>query len=327
MTLRHGRAGTRRPDLSIIVVTHNEGDNLTATVTALRETSPRHTELIVVDDHSTDASIDDLRVAHPAVLVTRPPERLGPPSARNFGARLATGRILLWSDAHVRPSEGWVDAFVAQLDDPDTGAVGPAMAVMGNETSVGYGMQWKNANLEVEWLRRLGDQPYPVPILGGAFIALRREVFEATGGFDDGLILWGGGDVELSYRLWSLGLECRIVPTVQVAHLFRQRFPYAVDGMAVLHNLLRIAFVHFDLARVEIVVNALRTHPAFGRAMARLAESDAWTRRDELRARRRRDASWYFERFPMPELANQPRDAVAPASIAADANEPLAPSA
>jgi polypeptide N-acetylgalactosaminyltransferase len=107
-----------------------------------------------------------------------------------------------------------------------------------DDSSVGFGMRWKNAALDVEWLPRERDEPYAFPIVCGCFMAMRREVFEQTGGFDPGLILSGGGEMELCFRLWALGYECRIAPRTRVAHLFRPRFPYAVDPAAVLHNML-----------------------------------------------------------------------------------------
>jgi GT2 family glycosyltransferase len=211
----------------------------------------------------------------------------------------------VWVDAHVEPPQGWAAPFLALLERPEVGAVGPAVSVMGNESSVGYGMHWRSARLEVGWLSRPAGEHVPVPMLGGCFLAMRRKVFEHTGGFDDGLILWGGTDVELCFRLWTLGLECHLVPQVIVAHLFRRRFPYPVEAVTVLHNLLRIAFVHFDEDRILRVVEARRSDLKFPEALARVVSSDAWARRDELRRRRVIDDDAVFARFPMPGLSDE----------------------
>ncbi len=220
--------------VSIVVVTHNEGQRLCQTIESL---APADAEVIVVDDFSTDGSIELLQASQPAVRVVRPPRRLGPPLARNFGTQFTTGWLVLWSDAHVDAGAGWAAAFTAALSDPRAGAVGPAVASLNDKSRVGYGLRWKNAALEVEWLHRQGDDPYPVPIVSSCFMAMRREVFDQTGGFDPGLILWGGGEMELCFRLWALGYECLIVPQTQAAPLFRARFPYTVNAADVLHNL------------------------------------------------------------------------------------------
>ncbi len=252
-----------RDSFSIVVVTHNEGERLRRSVAHLAATAPADAEVIVVDDFSTDGSIELLRASQPDVRVVKPPQRLGPPSARNFGAQFATGSFILWSDAHVDPQPGWPDAFAALLAEPSVGAVGPAVAALTDSSRICYGMRWKNAALDVGWLPRQGDEPYPIPIVCGCFLAIRREVVEQTGGFDPGLILWGGGEMEFCLRLWALGYECLIAPQTRVAHLFRTRFPYSVDPAAVLHNTLRIAIVHFSRDRLAAVIAAHSQNPLF----------------------------------------------------------------
>jgi GT2 family glycosyltransferase len=129
---------------------------------------------------------------------------------------------------------------------------------------------------------------------------MRRDVFEAVGGFDPGLVIWGMEDAELSLRLWTLGYECALVPAVDVAHLFRPAHPYRVDWEVVLHNLLRVAAVHFGGARIERLVACLTANSAFPAAFARLAAGDAWARRAAFQAERRYDDDWFFRRFDMP---------------------------
>ena len=289
--------------VSIVVVTHNEGRRLCQTVESLAATAPADAEIIVVDDFSTDGSIELLQASQPDARVVRPPRRLGPPLARNFGTQLTTGSLVLWSDAHVDPGPGWPEAFAAVLADPHAGAVGPAVASLNDKSRVGYGLHWKNPALDVEWLHRQGDDPYPVPIVSSCFMAMRRETFDQTGGFDPGLILWGGGEMELCFRLWALGYECRIVPQTQAAHLFRSQFPYPVNAADVLHNLLRTAIIHFDQDRLTAVITALSSKPAFPQALALVLDSDIWTRRADIRSRRILDNAAFFDRFPMSGLS------------------------
>lgn len=296
-------AGT---SFSIVVPTHNEGERLSRTVAGLIATAPDDSEVIVVDDFSTDDSIRRLRDSQPGVRVVRPPRRLGPAAAKNFGARLASGSYILWSDAHIEAEPGWAEALADLLAEPSVGAVGPAVAVQGNAASVGFGLRWKNAALDVEWLHRSGDEPYAVPIVSSLFMAMRREVFGQTGGFDPGLIRWGGAEMELSFRLWTLGYEGRITPRSRVAHMFRARFPYRVSATEVLHNLIRVALVHFDQDRLAAVIAALRGNPVFPRAMSLVLHSDAWDRRADIHAQRVRNDQAYFDRFPSPGLTGQP---------------------
>lgn len=274
----------------------NEGENLRRTVEGLRATLPAGAEIVVVDDGSTDGSTDFLSGANGRVRVLHT-ARVGCARARNRGAAAATGDVLVFADAHVEAPPGWWEPLVGAIAPPRIGAAGPAISVMGQPESKGFGLRVTGPALGVEWLAQRGFSPYSVPILCGAFLAVRRDVFEATGGFDEGLIRWGGNDLELSLRLWLLGYELRLVPGVEVAHLFRQKHPYTVDWTGVLHNLLRIAFLHFRSGRIQRVVEALQGRRGFASALALAVDSDAWTRRSQLAASRARDDNWFFDSF------------------------------
>ena len=281
--------------ISAVVVSHDEGPWLGRTVAGLLAGGDG--EVVVVDDGSTDGSAEGLDGGR--VRVIRPEGRLGIARARNLGASWARGDVLVFSDAHVDAPPGFAGPLAAALDRPGVGAVGPAIADVDRPEARAYGFRWADATLTPEWLAWPGPDPAPVPMLGGGFLALRREVFREVGGFDPGLILFGAEDAELGLRLWTLGYECLVVPAVEVAHQFRRHHHYAVPWQAVLHNLLRVAVVHFGPGRTERLVARVAGHPAFPAALARLAEGDAWTRRREVRAARRRDDDWFFERFPM----------------------------
>src|SRR5262249_12279390 len=157
----------------------------------------------------------------------------------------------VFSDAHVDVAWGWLDGLLGVLERPGVGVVGPAVSVMGGPRAVGYGYTLCDLSLNTRWLARESAEPHAVPMVCGCFMAMRREVFEAVGGFDGGFEGWGAEDSELCLRLWLLGYECFVAPAVEVAHLFRQRFPYDVDMATSLQNNLRMAMVHFGERLLE----------------------------------------------------------------------------
>ncbi len=286
--------------LSVVVISLNEGESLRRTVDNLRETLPPESEIIVVDDGSTDGSVSFLSDGYPDVTLLRPEERLGVARARNFGARQAKGDVLVFSDAHVLAPEDWSGPLVDLLARPEIGAVAPAIGMMqsGGAESTGYGQRWCDASLGVGWLGKQSDAPYAVPLLCGCFLALRREVFTEIGGFDDGMVLWGAEDSELSMRLWTLGYQCWVAPEVNVQHAFRAHFPYEVKWEPVLHNKLRLASTHFGPRRLQCVVDRLKHHDEFAAASVRLLTGDLAARTSTVRTQRRYDDDWFFARFP-----------------------------
>ena len=113
----------------------------------------------------------------------------------------------------------------------------------------GFGLYLTGPDLHARWRGRQGLEPYAVPILPGCFLAMRRETFARTMGFDSGMRQLGGNDNELSCRFWLLGYELLVVPAIEVGHVFREKAPYEAKWAALVHNRLRMAFVHFEACR------------------------------------------------------------------------------
>jgi GT2 family glycosyltransferase len=287
------------PELSVVVPTLNDGEYLRRTIDHLRATVPDGTELIVVDDGATDGSGDFLRSDPAGVRLLEPDgPRLGVSGARNKGASAATGDVLVFLDAHVELETGWIEKLRDAAVAPGVGAAGPCISVLGRPECRGWGMRYHDAALGIEWLPWPGvETPVAVPMLAGACIVMRRDLFEHIGGFDTGLMRWGSEDAELSLRLWMAGYEPRIVPDVVVAHLFRDRHPYAIDWAGILHNQLRVAFLHFSTARIARVVERMKRFGDFAAACALLAGSDVNERRAAIHAARQIDDDTYFARF------------------------------
>ena len=282
--------------LGVVVVTRDEGPELRATVERLLDGIPDDADFVVVDDHSTDGSADFL-ADHERVRLLRPTERLGVARARNHGAAACRGETIVFSDAHVRPGRGWVEPLLETLADPAVGAAAPVMTPMDDPHARVAGLTFVDSALNVAWLPADSAEPAAVPLLCGCFMGMRRDAFEATGGFDPGMSYYGSEDLELSLRLWRLGYRCMVAPGAEIAHRFRVPAAEEVDWEAFLHNLLRMATVHLEPRDLASVVESARARPAFPRAAAAVAGGDAGARRVLVAAAAERPAEWFFERF------------------------------
>ena len=283
--------------ISAIVIARNEGADLRRTVECLEATLPAESEIVVVDDGSSDGCAGSL-AADGRVRMVRS-DGVGVAQARNRGAAQARGQILVFADAHITAEPGWWKPLVKLLEAPSIGAVAPVIADAVEPECKAYGVGLAGPDLTIEWLQQRGESPYPVPILPGCCLAMRQDTFQAAGGFDDGLICWGGVDNELGVRLWLLGYELLVAPEVEVRHQFRTERPFPVEWSWVLHNRLRLAFLHFSAPRIARVVEALRGHEDFAAAVALTVESDVAARRAQLASRRLYDDEWFFRRFEL----------------------------
>jgi glycosyltransferase involved in cell wall biosynthesis len=284
------------PGISVVVIARDEGAYLRQTVEQFGATLPPGSEILVVDDGSTDGSTDFLDASDSRARLIRV-SGFGVARARNYGARHAAQDVLVFADAHVTTPAGWWRPMVDLLADPRVGAVGPVIHDTSRVHRRGFGQRLQGPDLSLEWLVAHDDRPYQVPILPGGFWALRRETFVRTCGFDEGMTCWGSEDCELSLRLWLLGFELLLVPEVAIGHLFRASHPYHVEWKWVLGNRLRIAFVHFAEDRIARVTAALEGHEDFVPALRLTLASDFARRRSDYASRRVRDDGWYFDRF------------------------------
>lgn len=285
--------------ISVILPAVNESVLLRRTVEQFEATLPAGSEILVIDNGSTDGCADFL-LAEPreTVELIRTSEPLGVAGARNLGLASARGEIVVFSDAHMDLPEAWWQPIAETLNRPEVGVVGPGIGVMGRpDRHPMCGQRIAEPTLRLAWLPRQGGEPYPVPTLGGGFMAMRHDTLKRAGAFDEGMPQWGSEDVELCLRYWLLGYEAWVVPEVTVLHYFRKQRPYVADHRLLVHNLLRVALLHFNEVRMGRVLSSLRNYARFGTALAMAFESDVWQKRADLAARRVRDDDWLFERF------------------------------
>ena len=292
---RVSRATPDRPSVSVVVVTHNEGENLERTVGALQATVPDCVELLVVDDHSTDGSTAFLAEQDRVKKVT-PPRRAGVAGSRNYGAACTSGKVLVFADAHVNPSPGWLAPLCSVFSDAGVAAAAPTISSAGRPNSRGFGFSWSEPSLAMSWIAKPPRDRF-VPFICGCFMAFRREDFEQVGGFDTGMLTWGSEDAEICLHLWRRGRASVVVPASHVRHLFRPVFPYPVRWNWTIHNTLRLATVHLGGQAQRRIVEHLAHRDQFASAFEHLLVSDVWLRRDAVRLASTYDDKWFFDRF------------------------------
>jgi glycosyltransferase involved in cell wall biosynthesis len=206
------------PFVSIIVPTHNNHCFAKRCIAALVSSTYQNSEIIVVDDGSTDQ--DAFAIFPPGVQVARLSLRSGPAAARNQGARQARGDVLLFIDADVLVRPETVSQIAARFEhDEELASVFGSYDDVGGEKN--FVSQYKN--LRHHFTHQQG-RPDATTFWAGCG-AITREAFTAAGGFDERRYKEPCvEDIELGYRLTAAGRKISLDKKIQVEHLKRWEF-------------------------------------------------------------------------------------------------------
>ena len=207
-----------RVRLSIIVPAHNNGDDLARCLSALHAEVPPNSELIVVDDASTDATPDVAAAGGAQVL--RLGKNSGPGAARNLGAARAAGEVLLFVDADVVVAAGTLDRVIRTFAaDPSLGALFGSY----DDNPEAASLVSRYRNLLHHFVHQAGETE--AATFWAGLGAVRRALFLAVGGFDAARFPYPSiEDIELGYRLRRAGHRIRLDKCLQGKHLKRWSF-------------------------------------------------------------------------------------------------------
>jgi glycosyltransferase involved in cell wall biosynthesis len=300
------------PLISIVIPARNEPyRRLAATIRSIiaGHSTSHHLEIVVVDDASTDAC-GDLADEFPgvAIRIVRLDERIGVARARNHGVFAARGEILFMTDSHVSFGGRW-DEYVLENIGPDR--IIAATIVDPTSAFRGHGCSLLVPTMGTKWNREAPHGVAPVQIASCAGTVLERSLFERVGGYDSGMILYGGAEPEFSVRCWLSGAEIVSVPQLTVHHRFksrpeRQRHIEELRTWMV-HNSMRFGLLYLDeLASLEMLRYLSLKYPHDASAALKLlAGSDVWPRRDFLESTLRHSFDCFVDRFSLKNEAGQ----------------------
>ena len=317
--------------VSIVILSHNSREHLEACLASVfaLDYPAENTQVIVVDNASSDGTVAWLSQAHPRVTVVASPENKGFAQGIHRGAAVASGEYLAFLNPDMRVDADWLSRLVETIRSaPDVACAGSVV------------LNWTGD--KIDYAGRPDDalcllpadpvdastlpEPMHIPQLfpsGGAML-VRSDVYQQLGGFDPDYFLYHE-DVDFGWRLWASGhrvlrasgslayhkqgsATARIAPAT-VAHWVDKHVLYTVlknlEEPEFQRVLPRLAYClvrranAWDLRHTSVAM-ALRDC---------LREADAlWTKRASLRARRVRDDAAIFAAcgHPFETLLNDP---------------------
>lgn len=214
-------------DISVIIVNYNVRHFLEQCLYSVQAAlAPVQGEILVIDNNSTDKSIDYLRPLFPAVRFLENDTNVGFARACNQGIRSSSGRYVLFLNPDTIIGEDSLQKCMAFMEErPGAGALGCRMVDGSGRflpeskrsfpsplTSLfklfGFSRLFPKSPVFSRY--HLGHLPEnednEVDVLAGAFLFTRRKVLEEVGAFDERFFMYGE-DVDLSYRIQQAGYK------------------------------------------------------------------------------------------------------------------------
>ncbi|CAG2217862.1 GALNT [Mytilus edulis] len=244
---------TGLPKTSVVIVFHNEAwSNVTRTVHSIINRSPIEylEEIILVDDASErehlGQQLDDYVAKLPVrTYVLRSESRTGLIRARLKGAAASKGKVITFLDAHCECTEGWLEPLLSEIHKDRTAVVCPIIDVISDVFSITELMSIIDVISDIFSITEL----QLTPTMAGGLFSISRDYFYEIGSYDEGMDIWGGENLEMSFRVWMCGGKVYIVTCSRVGHVFRKTSPYSWPGgvaRIINHNTQRIVEVWMD---------------------------------------------------------------------------------
>ncbi|HWC87391.1 MAG TPA: glycosyltransferase family 2 protein [Solirubrobacteraceae bacterium] len=212
--------------ISAVVVTRDERELLTACLQSLAHALAAvdgPTEIVVIDNGSSDGAQAAVRRRFPAVRLIELGENRGFAAGVNEGMRASTGEwlLLLNNDTTIAPDAA-AELLAAAGHAPDVGSLAAQLrfARGGAVNSAGFGVD----RLGIAFDRHVGEPPDAggtavTEVFGACAGAalMRRAMLEDVGGFDESFFMYLD-DVDLAWRAQMRGWRCLYVPAAVVHH-------------------------------------------------------------------------------------------------------------
>jgi glycosyltransferase involved in cell wall biosynthesis len=205
--------------VSVIIPAYNASATIGQVLEALsKQNVSKPFEVIVVDDGSSDNTADIVRSfigagLEPARTKYIRQENAGPASARNHGAQLARGEFLAFTDSDCIPHEDWISQlmegfsrgdpagrpYAYQPSRPNIGAVAGSYGIANPQSALARCIYkeilWRHAHLMPDFPNSFGSYNFCV----------KKNVFDAVGGFNTAYRTASGEDNDLSYKITQSG--------------------------------------------------------------------------------------------------------------------------
>lgn len=217
--------GRLPPKVSVVILNWNGKKFLRTCLQSLRQLRYPAVEVIVVDNNSSDGSVEFIQKEFPSVRLIKNRQNTGFAAGNNTGASIATGKYLLFINNDTKVTPDFLNPLVKEAEeDPTVGCIQPEMRVMHTPTlldEAGAYLTFSGFLYHYGYRKPYRLPPYRRPreifSAKGACMFLPRAVFDDVGAFDEDFFIFFE-ETDLCHRLWLAGYRVLYLPTSHIFH-------------------------------------------------------------------------------------------------------------
>ena len=211
--------------VSVIIVNWNGREWLKDCLDSLSLQTHRNFEIILVDNASTDDSIDFVSKYYPNVIIVETSKNLGFAGGNNLGIQRARGDFVFLLNNDTKADCSLLEILLTAFDEiPKLGAVNPRVVLMNDPSKLdNCGTYWTSST----FLYHYGfgadreseefDIQRPVFYNNGSAMLIRTDLLRKYGLFDEDFWCYNE-EGDFCHRLWLAGYECWYYPRISVLH-------------------------------------------------------------------------------------------------------------
>ena len=205
-----------KPMVTIIIVNFNGKHNLESCLSTLTKVDYNNLEIIVVDNNSTDGTIEFLVQNYPSVITLKLDQNYGFAKPNNMAAKIAKGEFLLFlnNDTEVTPT--FVSELVDVLLNDEQIAICQSLLLKPNGEMDSSGDFIDKIGIVYNSKEKI-NEIREISSARGASMIIRKKIFEELHGFDEKFFV-SFEDVDLGWRSWIRGYKVVINPKSVVYH-------------------------------------------------------------------------------------------------------------
>jgi len=208
------------PKVSVIIVNYNGKKFLEKCLESLCKVNYENFEIIVVDNNSTDGSIELVTKNYPSIILLKLNSNKGFAEPNNIGAKIANGKYLLFlnNDTIVTPS--FISEMVQVIENDKKIAICQSLLLKPDESVDSSGDFIDHLGVVYNSTKKT-DEIREISSARGASMLIRKDVFDILEGFDEKFYV-SFEDVDLGWRTWMIGYKVILTPKSVVYHVGSQ---------------------------------------------------------------------------------------------------------